>query len=344
MAVEIIPFGNTLDGREVHKIILKSGRLEAELMTLGCTILSLRVPDKYGKLVDVVLGFNTAVDYEKNDGYLGMLVGRYANRIAGARFCIDGVRYELEKNEGENQLHGGTGGFSFKVYDVRQLGDSSVEFYQSAADGENGFPGEMKLKVTYTLSDNGLAIRYQAVCDKPTVCNFTNHSYFNLNGGGDGMSQRLWIDADEYTPVNSESIPVAHGTPVDGTPFDFRTEKALSRDINSTHEQLALGCGYDHNYVFRSKKGIRLAAKLAGDKTGIVMETWTNKPGMQVYTANHLYASEGTKNGEAYNRRGAVCLETQFPPNSPNNQDWCPVVLRPGQEYDYTTEYRFSSM
>lgn len=341
MSVEIIPFGNTLDGREVHKIIIKNTRLEAELMTLGCTILSLRVPNKMGELVDVVLGFNEASDYEKNDGYLGMIVGRYANRIAGAKFWLDGVSYQLEKNEGENQLHGGTGGMTFKVYEVKQIDENTVEFYQSASDGENGFPGKLNVKVTYTLSEEGLAIRYRAETDRPTVCNFTNHSYFNLNGQGDGMSQSLWIDADDFTPINAECIPVAYKTQVEGTPFDFRKEKKLAADIDTPCEQLKLGFGYDHNFVFTSKPGIRLAAKLRGDKSGILMETWTNKPGMQLYTANHLNSSVGTKNGSTYKRRGAVCLETQFPPNSPNNQEWCPVVLRPGHEYDYTTEYRF---
>ena len=344
MSVEITSFGDTLDGRKVHKVLLRNGKLEVDLMTLGCTILSLRVPDNCGNLIDVVLGFNTVSDYERSDGLLGMFVGRYANRIAGANFSIDGTRYDLQKNDGNNHIHGGTKGFSFKVFDVKQVSEDAVEFSQISEDGENGFPGKMKINVTYTLRDSGLIIRYKATCDRPTVCNFTNHSFFNLNGGGDGMSQILWIDADEYTPIDSEGIPIALATPVEGTPFDFRQEKALSLDIDADSEQLQTGCGFDHNFVFRHKPGIRLAAKLVGDKSGIEMETWTNKPGMQLYTANHFFADQGTKCAMGFQKRGAVCLETQFPPNSPNNPDWCPVILRPGQEYDYTTEYRFTSM
>ena len=343
MSVQITPFGSTQDGRAVEKVTLRQGKIEAEVMTLGAAVLSLRVPDRSGQMVDVVLGYETPADYERNGGYLGMLVGRYANRISGAAFSIDGKVYHLGANEGTKQLHGGPEGFSFQIFSVEVVGENAVAFRYTAPDGENGYPGNLSLTATYTLTEKGLTLHYEAVCDQPTVCNITNHSYFNLNGGGTAMDHLLWIDADSFTPVDAESIPTALASPVEGTPFDFRQEKPLGRDIDEPCEQLELVGGYDHNFVLRREEGLRLAARLTGDRSGIVMETWTDKPGMQLYTANGLTAAKGAKGGATYGRRMGVCLETNFPADSPNHPEWGDIILRPGERYDYTTEYRFYS-
>ena len=342
MSVERLPFGKLADGRDVEKIVLHQGAFSAELMTLGATVLSLQVPDQTGKPVDVVLGYRSPAAYMAAEGYVGMLVGRYANRIGGARFFLDGRPYTLAANEGGNQLHGGPGGFSFQLFSAEVVGENAVKFRYTSPDGQGGFPGTLVLEAEYTLTDCGLRLHYQAHTDKPTFCNITNHSYFNLNGSGSVLDHLLWIDADAFTPVDAQSIPVAKAAPVEGTPFDFRVEKPIGQEIGAADEQLQLTKGYDHNYILRPARGLRLAARLRGEKSGIVMETWTDKPGIQLYSGNYLNAARETKSGAPYGPRMAVCLETQFPPDSPNHPEWGDLVLRPGQCYDYTTEYRFA--
>ena len=341
MAATISPYGTTKDGRQVEKVLLKNGRLEAEIMTLGATVLALRVPDGHGVLRDVVLGYTSPAAYEENEGYLGALVGRYANRIAGARFVIDGTEFPLAANEGSKQLHGGPGGWSFQLFSAEKTGESEVTFRYTAPDGENGYPGRLELAAVYELTDEGLCLCYEAACDKATYCNITNHSYFNLNGGGDVLGHLLWIDADSYTPVDGESIPVAKAWPVEGTVFDFREEKPVGRDLEADEEQLRLTGGYDHNFVLREKEGLRQAARLRSEESGITMEMWTDKPGVQVYSGNYLATTADTKGGMPYQKREGICLETQFPPDSPNHPEWGDILLRPGKRYRYTTEYRF---
>jgi len=341
MAANVVSFGKTKDGRTVEKILLKSGRLEAEIMTLGATVLALCVPDRTGKLTDVVLGYTNPAAYEENEGYLGALVGRYANRIAGACFSIDGGTYQLAANEGSKQLHGGPEGFSKQIFSIEAAEKDRVALCYTAPDGENGYPGTLDLRVTYTLTERGLTMRYEATCDKPTYCNITNHSYFNLDGSGDILQHRLWIDADDYTPVDSASLPVAEKTSVAGTPFDFTEEKEVGREIGVDYEQLRLTGGYDHNYVLREREGIRLAARVRSGVSGITMEVWTDKPGVQLYSGNYLATTSDTKTGAPYSKRDGLCLETQFAPDSPNHPHWRDIVLRPGAVYCYTTEYRF---
>ena len=341
MAVKKVPFGATREGTPVDKYILTCGKMEAEVITFGGAVTALRAPDQEGRLVDVVLGYDSVAGYERNGGYVGALVGRYANRIAGASCLIDGERVDLEANEGPKQLHGGPRGFSHRVLSGEITGDSQVTFTYTAADGEGGFPGTLALKATYTLTENALRLRYQAESDKATYCNITNHSYFNLNGGGDAMGHRLWLAAHRYTPVWEDSIPLCMAEDVAGTPFDFTIEKAVGRDIEADCVQLKNTGGYDHNFVLDPAQGLRLAARLTGERSGIVMETWTEKPGVQLYTANFLETDGQTKTGVPYGRRQAVCLETQFFPDSPNHPEWGDILLRPGKRYDYTTEYRF---
>ena len=342
MAVQKLPFGAT-GGRPVDKYILTCGALEAEIITFGAAVAALRVPDQAGRPVDVVLGYRTLAGYERNGGYLGALVGRYANRIAGASCLIDGERVALEANEGTKQLHGGARGFSYRVFDGEITGDSQLTLTYTAADGEGGYPGTLTLRATYTLTDRALRLRYEAVSDRTTYCNITNHSYFNLNGGGDAMGHRLWLAAHRYTPVWEDSIPLCMAEDVAGTPFDFTAEKAVGRDIGVDCAQLRYTGGYDHNFVLDPGQGLRLAARLTGEKSGVVMETWTEKPGVQLYAANFLHTDGQTKTGAPYGPRQAVCLETQFFPDSPNHPEWGDILLRPGRRYDYTTEYRFGT-
>ena len=342
MAVQKLPFGTT-GGRPVDKYILTCGALEAEIITFGAAVAALRVPDRAGRPVDVVLGYRTLAGYERNGGYLGALVGRYANRIAGASCLIDGERVALEANEGTKQLHGGARGFSYRVFDGEITGDSQLTLTYTAADGEGGYPGTLTLRATYTLTDRALRLRYEAVSDRTTYCNITNHSYFNLNGGGDAMGHRLWLAAHRYTPVWEDSIPLCMAEDVAGTPFDFTAEKAVGRDIGVDCAQLRYTGGYDHNFVLDPGQGLRLAARLTGEKSGVVMETWTEKPGVQLYAANFLHTDGQTKTGAPYGPRQAVCLETQFFPDSPNHPEWGDILLRPGRRYDYTTEYRFGT-
>ncbi len=341
MAVSREPFGTDREGRNVEKLTLRRDGLEAEIITFGAALRALRVPDRTGRPVDVVLGFDRVEDYEICGGYLGATVGRYANRIAGASCLIDGRRVALEANEGTKQLHGGPAGFSHRVFDVLETGESSVTLGYVSADGEGGFPGTLTLRVTCALDGRGLSLRYEAASDKTTFCNITNHSYFNLNGGGDAMGHALWLAAGRYTPIGDDSIPAAMSAPAAGTPFDFTAEKTLGRDIGADHPQLRCGGGYDHNFVLDPAQGLRLAARLTGDRSGIVMEVWTEKPGVQLYTANFLDTGGRGKGGRGYAPRQAVCLETQFFPDSPNHPEWGDVLLRPGRRYDYTTEYRF---
>lgn len=342
MAVKKVPFGATSGGQPVDKYILTCGNMEAEIITFGAAVAALRVPDQNGKPVDVVLGYRSVAGYEHNGGYIGALVGRYANRIAGASCLIDGKRVALEPSEGTKQLHGGVKGFSYRVFSAEITGDSQVTLTYTAADGEGGFPGELTLKATYTLTENALRLRYEAESDKTTYCNITNHSYFNLNGGGDAMGHRLWLAAHHYTPVWEDSIPLCMAENVAQTPFDFTIEKPVGRDIGADCVQLRNTGGYDHNFVLDPAQGLRLAARLTGEHSGIVMETWTEKPGVQLYAANFLETDDQTKSGVPYGARQAVCLETQFFPDSPNHPEWGDILLRPGKRYDYTTEYRFS--
>lgn len=343
MAVQREPFGFTRDGRAVERFTLRRGTIKAEIITYGASLQALWVPDSRGNLVDVVLGYESVAGYESNGGYLGAVVGRYANRIAAARCQIDGRTVTLEPNEGAKQLHGGPNGFDRQIFQGRQAGESAVTLTYTSADGEGGFPGNLTLMVTYALTETALSIRYEAACDQATYCNITNHSYFNLNGGGDAMGHRLWLSARSYTPVGPDSIPTAMARPVAGTPFDFTAEKPLGRDIDADDQQLRNVGGYDHNFVLSPGQGLRRAARLTGDRSGIVMEVWTEKPGIQLYTGNMLDAGSQAKNGEGYRPRQAVCLETQYFPDSPNHPEWGDILLRPGRRYDFTTEYRFSS-
>ena len=338
-SMTIRPYGVTRNGEAVEEITLQNGAMEAKIITLGATITALRVPDE--SRTDVVLGYSCLAGYEENEGYLGALVGRYANRIAQSEATIDGQVYRLTANEGRNQLHGGPVGFSHRVFRAQQTGKAQVTLEYTSPDGENGFPGTLRLTAIYTLLADGLRLRYRATCDRATFCNITNHSYFNLNGGGSVLRHRLLLNADSFTPVDAERIPLGQLLPVAGTPFDFTKEKELGRDIGADNEQLRIGGGYDHNFVLRPAEGLRPAAVLTGERSGIRMRVLTTKPGVQLYSANFLNTAHCTKSGLPYEKHAAVCLETQYFPDSPHHPQWGGALLRPGRTYDHTTELRF---
>ena len=342
MAVIREPFGRTKDGREVEKLTLRRGTLEAEVLTYGGVVAALRTADRTGTMVDVVLGYRTLAGYEENGGYLGALVGRYANRIGGARITIDGQTYPLTANEGTKQLHGGPEGFSFQVFDVAEASKDRVVLTYTEPDGKNGFPGTLALTATYALTENGLSLRYEAVCDKPTVCNITNHSYFNLNGhnAGSVLGHRLAMDANAYLETDAQLIPTGQIIPVAGTPMDFTEEKTIGRDIGADYPALHLGGGYDHCFTVPDA-GLRHFAWLTGPETGIRMETLSTLPAVQVYTSNMLALDRPGKGGAVYDRRAAVCLETQDYPDAPNHMEFPDTTVTPKTAYSATTLYRF---
>lgn len=344
MAVTVNKFGK-LGGEDTFSYILDNGTVSVEILQYGGIIKSLCVPDKNGNRTDVVLGRDTLEDYLHNDGYLGALIGRHANRIANSEFKLNGKTYTVGKNEGNNSLHGGNNGFDKKVWSVKAADGSEprLEMTITSADGEEGFPGKLDVAVTYTLTkDNALKINYKAKSDKDTVVNLTNHAYFNLSGHDSGKmtNQKLTINSSFYTPNNSECMPTGEVLKVCGTPFDFRTAKPIGQDINADCEQIQMFGGYDHSFAVDGS-GYRLAAIASCEENGVVMEVYTDKPGVQLYTSNGL--KEGSyKNGKKYGVHQAFCLETQYFPNSMANTHFPSPVLRAGEEYNFATEYRFS--
>jgi aldose 1-epimerase len=346
------PFGKTPDGQPVDLYVLtnKNG-VEAAITNYGGAVVSLKVPDRNGKFGDVVLGYDSLDGYVNDKGYFGAIVGRYGNRIGHAQFSIDGKTYTLAKNNGENSLHGGIKGFNKAVWAAKELpakNGQSLELTYLSKDGEEGFPGNLHVRVVYTLTDsNELKIEYSATTDKKTVVNLTNHSYFNLAGPGSGdiLGHQLAIEADKFTPVDASLIPTGELRDVPGTPLDFGKATAIGARIDQDDEQLKLGHGYDHNFVLRRAAGapISLAARVMEPNTGRVLEVWTTEPGVQFYTGNFLDGTARGKGGLAYARRSAFCLETQHFPDSPNQPKFPSVVLNPGEKYSTTTTYKFTS-
>lgn len=350
MSIERKVFGKLPTREDVYVYILdnKSG-LRAEILTYGGIIKNLWVKNKSSEEIDVVLGRDSLSEYLDNDGYLGAAVGRMANRIKDAHFFIDGQEYKIGANEGKNSLHGGFCGFDKKIWTAQEAGEEnspSLILTAQSPDGEEGFPGKLDIKITYTLtSENALVIEYEAVSDKDTVVNLTNHSYFNLNGhaSGDILGHTLWIDSDFYTPNTSECMPSGEILKTVDTPFDFREPKPIGKDIDSGCEQLEMFGGYDHNFVINGR-GMRKGACLSGDKSGIMMEMYTDKPGVQIYTANALDEERICKDGAVYKKHQAVCLETQIFPNSTSFSHFPSPILRKGEKYSYRTEYRFKTI
>ena len=341
-------FGSMPDGTAVDAFTLTNADgASVTAISYGAIITSLKVPDRHGKLDDVVLGYDTLDGYLKGGAYFGAVIGRYGNRTGGAQFTLDGQTYKLAANNGPNSLHGGLKGFDKVVWKGEPFerdGDAGVVFTYTSPDGDEGFPGTLNVTVTYTLtSKNELAIDYEATTDKPTVVNLTQHSYFNLGGDGSGdvLSHELYINADRYSAVDKDLIPLGAPVSVEGTPFDFRTATPIGARIDADDDQIRIGSGYDHNFVLdRQGSGAELAARVVEPKTGRVMEVLTTEPGVQLYTANHMNGEPG-KAGHVYGKRNAFCLETQHFPDSPNKPEFPSTTLRPGETYRSRTVYAF---
>jgi aldose 1-epimerase len=347
--VEKQPFGSLTDGTPVDLYILtnRSG-LQVRISTYGGAIVSIRTPDRAGRITDIVLGYDSPQAYADDTAYIGTIIGRYANRIAGGKFSLDNVNYKLIQNNGPNHLHGGVKGFNKVMWTARELrrgNGAAVELSYVSKDGEEGYPGNLSVVVTYTLTDsNELRIDYDASGDKPTIVNLTNHSYFNLAGVGSGniLQHELRIDADKYTPIDETSIPTGEMRPVKGTPFDFKKFTAIGSRIGNDDEQLRIGKGYDHNFVLNKKeKELSKIAEVYEPSTGRVLEMWTTEPGVQFYTGNYLDNVRG-KAGNVYNKRDGFCLEAQLFPDSPNQAAFQSPVIRPPDHYKQTTVYKFA--
>lgn len=345
------PWGK-LDGKSVSLYTLKNASgMEVTITNYGGTITTIRVPDRHKKIDDVALGFDSLDGYtsKTNTGYFGALIGRYANRLANGTFKLDGTEYHVPTNEPPNTLHGGNRGFDKRVWqakDVSSAGLPSLRLHYVSPDGEEGFPGTLDVTVTYTLNDKDeLRIDYAATTNKDTVLNVTNHSYFNLSGPGSGpiLDDKITLDADNYTPVNKTLIPTGAIAPVAGTPFDFRTSAIIGGRIGASDEQLKIANGYDQNFVLNHKPGVMArAAKVEDSKSGRVMEIFTDQPGIQFYTGNFL---KGTVHGigGVYNFRSALALETQHFPDSPNHANFPSTELKPGEKFQSSTIYKFST-
>jgi len=334
------------DGTEVERLTLRREKLSCEIITYGGAVRALTVPDRDGGPVDVVLGFDTLEDYQAQDKYLGALVGRYANRIGGAAFVLNGAEYPLAANSGPNHLHGGRAGFSMRVWTVESLTENSASLSLLSPDGEEGYPGDLFVRVTYTLDGDGLSIEYEAESSADTLCNLTNHTYFNLSGHASGpvLDQEIQLFASAYTPTGAGSIPTGEIARVEGTPMDLREARPIGAGIGADFEQLRLAGGYDHNWVIDGAPGaLNLAARAFSPETGIALEVATTQPGVQFYTGNFLSGCPLGKGGAPYANRWGFCLETQNFPDAPHHENFPSAVLRKGERYHHETIFRFSA-
>ena len=341
MSVQVKEFGKTADGRTVSIYrITDSNGAYVDVLDYGCILHSICVPDKDGNLVDVCLGYDTVAEYEAHDGYLGAFIGRHANRIGGGKFTLNGKEYTLAVNNGPNHLHGGLKGFDKVVWNTAVASDRLLFSYTSP-DGDEGYPGNLTMSVVYSFENSALTLSYDAVCDADTVVNFTNHCYFNLNGAGSGdiHDHLLQISADYFTENDQNCLTTGKILPVEGTVMDFRTPKAIGRDIDSDDVNVQNVGGYDHNFVLKGE-GMRDVSVLSSPKTGIVCTTATTQPGLQIYTSNFLSDRKG-KGDTRYNRRDAVCLETQNFPDAIHHDNFPTAVLKKDEPFHQETRYTF---
>lgn len=340
-------FEKTIDGKQVQLYTLQNKNgVKAMITNYGGRLVSLLVPDKNQQLTDVVAGFSDVHAYQQStEPYFGATIGRFGNRIAKGKFSLDGKSYKLFTNNGSNTLHGGKKGFQDVVWDAKKINEQTLELSYLAKDMEEGFPGNLKVKVVYTLEDNNaLKITYDATTDKNTVINLTNHAFFNLNGAGNGtiLNHLIKINASSYTPVDSTLIPTGKIVPVSGTPFDFTTPKTIGEAIETDDEQLKFGKGYDHNFVIDKHAADEPVAIVNGDKSGVVMEVYTDQPGLQFYSGNFMQGKNKMKGNQTDDFRTAFALETQHFPDSPNQPSFPSTVLKPGATYHTETIYKFS--
>lgn len=340
-------FNKVIDGKQVKLFTLqnKSGA-KAEVTNYGGRLVSLFVPDKNGKLTDVVAGFSSVEGYQHStEPYFGATIGRYGNRIAKGQFTLDGKAYHLYINNPPNTLHGGKKGFQDVVWDAKQVNGQTLELTYLSKDMEENFPGNLKVKVTYSLTDdNALKISYEATTDKATVVNLTNHAFFNLNGENSGtiLNHTVKINADKYTPVDSTLIPTGKLESVKGTPYDFTTSETIGKRIETDNQQLKNGKGYDHNFVLNNHSANQPVAVVAGDKSGIVMSVYTDQPGLQFYSGNFMKSKNTMKGNHKDDYRTAFAMETQHFPDSPNQLSFPSTLLKPGETYKTTSVYKFT--
>ncbi len=349
--IEETIYGEMPDGTKVKKFTLKNeAGMEVDVITYGGIITRWTAPDEQGNYEDIVLGFDSLEQYLDGNPYFGALIGRYGNRIAKGAFSLDGKTYSLAKNDGENHLHGGEKGFDKVLWNAipkNTDAGATLELTYTSEDGEEGYPGKLDVKVTYTLTDNNeLDIQYEAVTDKPTIVNLTQHSYFNLSGqlSKEILDHEIYLDADTYLPVDGGLIPTGELRPVAGTPFDFKEPKLIGKEIEADNEQLGLSKGYDHCWVLNEgEEDFGLAASAYHPKTGRFLEVYTNEPGIQFYSGNFLDGTLPAQTGGTYVRRSGFCLETQHYPDSPNQPDFPSVRLNPGETYSSRTLFKLST-
>lgn len=339
-------FGKTANNQNIDLYTLtNANRVEAKITNYGGILVSLKVPDRSGKPGDVVLGFDSLEDYEKGDSYFGAIIGRYANRIGKGLFTLGGGEYKLAVNNGENHLHGGLKGFDKVIWNaeiIETTDNAALELTYFSEDGEEAYPGNLTVQVTYTLTDNNeLKIDYSATTDKETIVNLTNHSYFNLAGAGDILQHELTINADNFTPIDKTQIPTGEIASVRNTPFDFTGGRIIGSRIDGANEQLRICKGYDHNYVLnKAEKTLTLAAEVYEPTSGRLMRMSTTEPGVQFYSGNYLENVKGKQN-KIYQKRGGFCLEAQHFPDSINRRSFPSTVLTPHERYAQTTVYKF---
>ncbi|MGD8778494.1 MAG: aldose epimerase family protein [Ignavibacteria bacterium] len=343
-------FGKLSDGRDVYVYSLKNDAgTQINIINYGAIVTHLFVKDKDGNTNDIVTGYDSIENYEKDDAFFGAIVGRYGNRIGKGKFQLDGTEYQLSINDGPNHLHGGVKGFNKVLWDAEPIENGSypsLKLTYVSADGEEGYPGKVTLTAIYSLTnENELKIEYTGVTDKPTILNPTHHSYFNLSGDFSKtiLNHELKINADKFTPVDETLITTGELVDVEGTPMDFREAKQIGTNINDDYDQLKFGKGYDHNWVLKNYDStVRKVASLYDPSSGRLMEVLTDQPGLQFYSGNFLNGTKNGKNGYSYNHRTSLCLETQHYPDSPNKPEFPPVTLRPGETYKHTVIYKFS--
>ena len=346
MSIRVEAFGTTKDGQQVKKYILENGKgMKVVVLNLGAGLAELWVPDQDGALRDVVWGYEKAEDYEVNGPDFGAIVGRNANRIGGAVITIAGKDYTLAKNNGENNLHSGPDMYFTRMWKGIVADDNKVEFSLHSPDGDQGYPGNADITVSYTLTDDGeLQIVYQGKADQDTIFNLTNHSYFNLDGqeSDSVLEQKVWLDADAFTPGDAGLIPTGEIRDVTGTPMDFRTEHMIGERIDADYEPLKQAGGYDHNYVLKNEGKYALCGKLISQKSGICMEVSTDLPGIQIYSANFLENEKGGKEGRTYGRRSAICFESQYFPDACHHENFQSPIVKAGEVYRTKTGYKFT--
>lgn len=342
--MKITEFGKTADGRETKLYTLENQNgVQLSVTDFGATLVRLFVPDKEGVFKDVVLGYDSAADYEAGTDLIGAVIGRNANRIKGASFELNGVCYRLTDNDNGNNLHSGTDYYHLRVWEVKRMTGDSITFSLTSPHMDQGYPGNVEVEVTYTLKEeNAVKIAYYAVPDQDTVINLTNHSFFNLNGHDSGsiLEQEVWVDADAFTRSDSDAIPTGEIVPVDSTPMDFRQRKPLGQDIEADYEAIVFGNGYDHNYVLHNNGRFQRVAKMVSPESGIKMEVYTDMPGMQLYTGNFITEVKG-KEGAVYHTRQGCCFESQFFPDAVHHENFEGPICKKGEQFKTQTMYRF---